>query len=239
MRGQYVGLSHKIYPSLGMRNIPIPNEEKMMKRRDFAIALALAPWATGAVRAASEIHEGENYTRLPTPMPIAVPGKIEVIEFFGYWCPHCNSLEPKLEPWVKALPADVNFRRIPVAWQDGQVPYQKLFYALEAMGANRDIHPKVFKAFHEQHLRLDTYANTVAFAAAIGMDRVKLSEALNAFSVATKIKVASQQASAYEIEGVPTLVVNGKYATSPETAKGEMQALNVVESLIQKARAER
>lgn len=201
--------------------------------------MTLAPLATSAVRAAPDIQEGTDYTRLPTPMPVAVSGKIEVIEFFGYWCPHCNSLEPKLEPWVKALPSDVNFRRIPVAWQEGQVPYQKLFYALEALGANKDIHPKVFKAFHEQHLRLDSDANTAAFAAAIGVDKVKLAEALNAFAVASKIKIAAQQASSYQIEGVPTLVVNGKYATSPETAKGELQALKVLDALIQKARTQR
>lgn len=210
-----------------------------MKRRDFAIAMAMAPLATGAVRAASEVQEGVDYTRLQTPMSMAVSGKVEVIEFFGYWCPHCNSLEPKLQPWVKTLPSDVTFRRIPVAWQDAQVPYQKLFFALEALGASKDIHPRVFKAFHEQHLRLDSEANTATFATAIGVDKAKLSEALNAFSIASKIRVASQQASAYMIEGVPTLIVNGKFATSPEIAKGEERALKVTEALIQKVKSQR
>ena len=209
-----------------------------MKRRDLVIAMAIAPLATGAVRAASEVQEGKDYTRLKAPIPVAVPGKIEVIEFFGYWCPHCKSLESKLEPWVKTLPSDVNFRRFPVAWQDGQIPYQKLFYALEALGASKEIHPKVFKAFHDQYLRLDSDASTAAFATAIGVDKAKLSEALNAFSIAAKIRVATQQASAYMIEGVPTLIVNGEFATSPEIAKGEAQALKVTEALIQKVRSQ-
>jgi thiol:disulfide interchange protein DsbA len=210
-----------------------------MNRRDFAIAVAIGPLMAQFATAATDPVAGKDYVQLPTPMPVAVAGKIEVIEFFGYWCPHCNDLEPKLEQWVKALPADVNFRRIPVAWQDPHIPYQKLFYALEAMGANSDIHGKVFKAFHEQRLRLDNEAAIATFAAAIGVDKGKLMDALKGFTVATKIRTASQQATSYQIEGVPTLAINGKFMTSPEMAKGELQALRVADALIVKARSQR
>ena len=210
-----------------------------MNRRDFATGMLLTPLAATLVHAATEVVEGKDYLALQKPMPVAVPGKIEVIEFFGYWCPHCNALEPRLEQWVKALPSDVNFVRIPVAWQEAHVPYQKLFYALEVMGVKNDVHAKAFKAFHEQRLRLDNDANIAAFAAAMGVDKVKLADALKSFSVASKIRVASQQAKSYQIEGVPTLVVNGKYVTSPEIAKGEAPAFNALDALIQKARAQR
>jgi thiol:disulfide interchange protein DsbA len=210
-----------------------------MNRRDFAIGMMLTPLATTLVHAAADVVEGKDYMPLQKPVPVAIPGKLEVIEFFGYWCPHCYAFEDKLEAWVKALPADVNFRRIPVAWQDAHVPYQKLFYALESMGVKSDIHAKVFKAVHDQHLRLDSDASFEAFATAIGVDKVKLIDAAKSFSVATKIRAVSQQLASYQIEGVPTLVINGKYATSPETAKGETQALQVVDVLIQKARSKR
>lgn len=210
-----------------------------MNRRHFAIAMAVTPLMAKFVHAATEVVQGKDYLELPTPMPVAVAGKIEVIEFFGYWCPHCNELEPKLEPWVKALPASVNFRRIPVAWQDGHIPYQKLFYALEAMGASIDIHQRVFKAVHEQHLPLGSEAALATFATAIGVDRVKLAEAMKGFSVSSKLGTANQQAKSYQIEGVPTLVVNGRYATSPEMAKGDVQALRVVDALIQRTKLQR
>jgi thiol:disulfide interchange protein DsbA len=208
-----------------------------MNRRDFAVGMALTPLSVTLVHAAVQLEAGTDYQALQTPLPVAVPGKIEVIEFFGYWCPHCNAFEPRLEPWVKALPKDVVFRRIPVAWQEGQIPYQRLFYALETMSVSNDIHPKVFKALHEQHLRLDGDANMAAFAAAIGVDKTKLADAMKAFSVDSKIRMASQQATSYQIEGVPALAINGMYVTSPEMAKGEVQALNVVNALIRKGRA--
>jgi protein dithiol oxidoreductase (disulfide-forming) len=210
-----------------------------MNRREFAIGMALTPLAAKSVHAATPVEAGTDYLILQTPMPVAMPGKIEVIEFFGYWCPHCNVFESKLEPWVKALPKDVVFRRIPVAWQEGQIPYQRLFFALEAMGVKDDVHPKVFKAVHEQHLRLDGEANIASFATAIGVDRIKLTDALRAFSVDSRIRTATQQAKSYQIDGVPSLVVNGMYVTSPEMAKGEVQALNVVNVLIQKGKARR
>ena len=210
-----------------------------MNRRDFVIAMAVTPLIAQFSHAATGVVQGKDYLELQTPMPVAVPGKIEVIEFFGYWCPHCNELEPKLEPWVKALPAHVSFRRIPVAWQDAQVPYQKLFYALEAMGVSNDIHPKVFKAVHEQRLGLDNDAAIATFATAIGVDRAKLADAMKGFSMSSKLGKANQNAKSYQIEGVPTLVVNGRYATSPELAKGDIQALRVADALIQRAKTQR
>lgn len=207
-----------------------------MNRREFALGMALTPLFVKSVHAATPVTAGTDYQILQTPMPVSVPGKIEVIEFFGYWCPHCNAFEPRLESWVKTLPKDVVFKRVPVAWQDGQIPYQKLYFALEAIGAKDDVHAKVFKAIHEQHLRLDGDANMATFATAIGVDKTKLVAAMKAFSVDSWMRTANQQAKSYQIEGVPSLAVNGMYVTSPEMAKGEIQALNVVNTLIQKAR---
>ncbi len=154
-----------------------------MNRRDFAIGLGAAHLITRTAWAAADPIEGKDYTRLQQSMPVAVPGKIEVIEFFGYWCPHCFQLEPKLEAWVKKLPAKVNFRRIPVAWQPSQAPFQQLYFALELLAIGGDIHQKVFQAVHVQHLRLDSDAGVAAFADANGIDKAKLANAMTGFAV--------------------------------------------------------
>jgi len=107
------------------------------------------------------------------------------------------------------------------------------------MGVGNDIHPKVYKAIHQQGLRLDNDAAIATFAAAIGVDAAKLANTMKGFSVSSKLGAANQLAKSYQIEGVPTLVVNGRYVTSPELAKGDVQALRVVDALIQKARAQR
>ena len=215
-----------------------------MKRRNALLGLASAPLSAATLFAATPPNgsaaaapvAGTDYQTLQPAMPVLVPGKPEVIEFFGYWCPHCNAFEADLEPWLKTLPADVNVRRIPVAWQEAHTPYQRLFFALEALGLKSDVHPKVFNAFHVQGLRLDNEAGFTKFAAVVGVDKVKLADAMRSFSVAGQIKTATQQAINYQIEGVPTLVINGKYVTSPEIAHGGVQSLKVADALIRQGR---
>lgn len=210
-----------------------------MNRRDFVVGLGAANLIVRPAWAAADPIEGKDYTRLQSPVPVAVPGKVEVIELFGYWCPHCFHLEPKLEAWVKKLPSNVNFRRIPVAWQEAQAPFQQIFFALELLGAKSDIHLKVFEAVHVQHLRLDSDAGIATFAMANGIDKARLADAMKGFSVSTKIRAANQTSATYRVEGVPTLAINGQFLTSPEQAGGEDQALRVAEALIQKARVTR
>ena len=167
----------------------------------------------------------------------AAAGKIEVIEFFGYWCPHCRALEPYLEPWVKKLPSEVVFRRVPVAWQRTQEPYQRLYYALDALGVGVEVHGKVFEALHAQGLRLDTDAGLAAFATANGLDKAKLADAMKSFGVASKVRAADQLWRAYGIDGVPTLAIDGRYLTSPALAGSDVRALEVADALIRKVRA--
>ena len=210
-----------------------------MKRREFALTLASASLLPLAARAAVEPVEGRQYTKVSTPQPVLVAGKTEVIEFFGYWCPHCNDFEPKLSAWVKKLPASVVFRRVPVAWQPMHVPYQKLYFALEALGQIEALNGKAFYAVHVQGLRLDNDAGLAAFASANGLDRAKLVDAMNSFSVASKVQAANKAFAAFGIRGVPALAVNGRFVTSPEIAGGEEGALRVVEALLLKPAAAR
>ena len=214
-------------------------KNQQMNRRDFVVGLSAANFISFSTWAAENPMEGKDYVRLQQSVPIAVPGKIEVLELFGYWCPHCFHLEPKLEAWVKKLPANVSFRRIPVAWQEAQTQFQKLFFALEILVSKSDIHMKVFEALHIQHLPLDSDAGIATFATANGIDKVKLLDTMRGFAVATKVRAATQTATAYQIDGVPTLAINGQFLTSPEIAGGEDQSMRVAESLIQKARVTR
>jgi thiol:disulfide interchange protein DsbA len=210
-----------------------------MNRRDFALGLGATALLLQPAWAASDPVEGKDYTKLGSPVPVTVAGKIEVIEFFGYWCPHCNQLEPVLEPWLKKLPPDVVFRRIPVAWQAQHVPFQKLYFALESMGAGADVHKKVFDAVHVQHLRIDNDAAIAGFAGVIGVDKTRLLDEMKGFTVASKLATANKAFGAFHVDGVPTLAINGRFLTSPEMAGGEEAALRVTEALIRKAKATR
>src|SRR5574343_585811 len=110
----------------------------------WAAAAVPTAWAQGAAPVA-----GRDYQKVEPFAPVGAPaGKVEVVEFFWYSCPHCNAFEPLLEQWVKALPKDVAFRRVPVAFRDDFVPQQRLYYALEALGQLDKLHAKVFQAIH-------------------------------------------------------------------------------------------
>ncbi|MBX3644923.1 MAG: thiol:disulfide interchange protein DsbA/DsbL [Rubrivivax sp.] len=211
-----------------------------MKRRDFSLQLAAAGlgtvWATSAGAQGGPV-EGTHYTKLAQPVPVSVPaGKIEVIEFFSYGCPHCFALEPTLEPWAKRLPDDVVFKRVPVGFNALYENYQKIYYALEAMGQVENMHRKVFNAIHQQRLRLDKEADIAAFMTANGIDGAKFVELYKSFTVQTKAKQAQQLSQAYKIEGVPTLAVQGRYTTSGSQAGSNERALAVADALVQTAR---
>lgn len=210
-----------------------------MKRRDFSLGIAAAPLLVGPALAAGEPVEGKDYRQLSQAVAVAVPGKIEVIEFFGYWCPHCRALEPKLHAWTKTLPADVNLRRIPVGWRPLHEPFQRLYFALELIGAPSDIHAKVFDAVQVQGQHLEVETGAAAFAAANGLDKAKLVDAMKGFAVASKVRMANQAWESYRLDGVPALVVHGRFVTSPEQTGTDERALQVVNALIRKARTPR
>ena len=210
-----------------------------MNRRRFAIRLAagaVAPSLPWAARAQGAPVEGRDYARLAQPLPMPATGKIEVVEFFGYWCPHCNSFEPTLDAWARKLPADVAFRRVPVAFSAPQEPYSKIYCTLDAMGLLEQMHRKVFAAIHVQRQHLEKESEILAFMTANGVDAVKFGETFKSFTVASKVKQARQLADAYRIDGVPTLGIHGRFFTSPSLAGGADQALRVADQLIQRAR---
>ena len=182
--------------------------------------------------------EGRDFVRLDKPMAVT-PGKVEVVEFFGYWCPHCHAFEPTLDAWVRKLPAaQVNFRRISVAFNGAQEPIQRMYFALEALDLDDSLHGKVFAAIHQSRTLpgAPKESDIAAFLKAQGADSAKVLETMKSFAVATKLRQARQLSEAYAIDGVPTLGVQGRWRTSPGMAGSHERALAVVDMLIDKAR---
>jgi thiol:disulfide interchange protein DsbA len=210
-----------------------------MKRRAFSnqmlglsVGAGLLPGVAMA-QAPAGFVEGKDYIRLSQPLPLPATGKIEVLEFFWYGCPHCNSFEPLLDAWAKKLPEDVAFRRVPVAFREEPfVPHQKIFYALEAMGLVSTMHRKVFYAIHGERAKLDKLPEIAAFMTKNGVDAAKFSDAYNSFGVNTKATQARKLAEAYRIDGVPAMGIQGRYWTSGTVARSPERSLAVADALI-------
>lgn len=195
--------------------------------------------ASGAAQAQGGPVEGRHYRRLAQPLPVAGGGKVEVVEFFWYGCPHCYALEPFVEQWLAKLPPDVSFRRMPAAFTPQYEFHQKVYYALEAMGALPTVHRKLFDAIHQQKKRMGTEAEVSAFVATLGVDGAKFTETLKSFSVLGKVRQATNLSNAYAIDGVPAIGVHGRYLTSPSMAGSNERTFEVVDFLVGQARQAR
>lgn len=215
-----------------------------MQRREFsmsaasvAAAASLGVFATSAQAQGLAPKAGSDYIVLDKRAPVEAPaGKVEVVEFFWYSCPHCNRFEPALDEWIKKAPKDVVIRRVPIAFRPDFEPQQRLFYVLEAMNKVGELHKKVFYAIHVEKQLLNTAELIVAWVEKQGIDKAKFLEIYNSFSVATKARKATQLQDAYRIDGVPALGVAGRYFTSGSMAQTMERALLVTDYLIAQAR---
>ncbi|MEP6874925.1 MAG: thiol:disulfide interchange protein DsbA/DsbL [Burkholderiales bacterium] len=211
-----------------------------MNRRDFSAALVVTTFGAATLPLTASAQgaptEGVQFAKVDPPVPPLAPGKIEVLEFFSYACPHCAAFEPTLEAWTKKVPADVVFHRIPAPFLMNAENFMKTYYALETMGQVATMQSKIFAAVHVDRLRLDKPADIAALVGKNGIDGAKFLDVFNSFSVATSVTRAKKLAAAYKLDGVPTMTVNGRYSTSPsQTGSGE-QTVAVVDYLIQRAR---
>ena len=153
--------------------------------------------------------EGKDYVVLSNPVTTATPGKVEVIEFFSYTCPHCYNLEPSVQAWLKHKPDHVAFVRIAVAFGAGWEPSARAYYAAEDLGVLDQLHPLLFAAVHRNpRMGLDELA---AFFAEQGIDQGRFRNAYQSFHTETQLRRGTQLAQRYKIEGVPAVIVNGKY----------------------------
>jgi protein dithiol oxidoreductase (disulfide-forming) len=210
-----------------------------MNRRSFSFALAATPvlgLAPGALLAQPTPDEGIDYRRLKEPVStMAATGKIEVLEFFWYACPHCDHLEPHLAKWKASLPVHVEFRKVHVAFRGDT--HQRIFYTLEAMDRAEALGPKVFDAIHREGNPLSTTKEAFDWAKKMGLDPEKFEATWNSFGVQSQQKRANALINAYAVGGVPMFAVNGKYMTSPAMVGGShARALQVVDYLVAQER---
>ena len=211
-----------------------------MKRRYFSSALlATTAWiSTSAAWAQAALFKsGKDFLTLDRPLATeAGAGKVELIEFFWYSCPHCHAFEPAFGQWVKNAPKDVVVRRIPVSFRDDFAPQQRLFFTLEAMNLLDSLHVKVFNAVHVEKQPLNTDASILAWTQKQGVDKAKFEETYKSFGVASKLKRAVQLQNDFKVEGVPSLGIAGRYCTDGSLAGNMDRALKVAESLIAQTR---
>jgi len=221
-----------------MRSIP-----DLARRAATAFGLALVAALFVPAAPAQGLQEGKQYQRLAQPVPVESGKKIEVLEFFSYGCPHCADLDPELQAWSKKLPADVEFKRIPIDFGREQwANLAKIYYTFEAMGVEARMTPEAFSALHGRQgsaVRLDQEKVFFEWAVAKGLDRKKVEETYGSFGVSSKANRARQIAKAYNVQSVPMVVVDGKFATSPDKAGGHAATPVAVDQLIAKARSER
>ena len=203
-----------------------------------AAAISLFAVPTGH---AAEGHDHEEVTRLEKPQPVAMPGKIEVIEFFWYGCPHCNSLEPAVEAWEKKLPKDVVLRREHVIWQGNSATeiHARLFLTLRAMNLLERHHRAVFDAIHNTKARLRDETQVLDWAVKRGIDRKQFEATFKSFGVQAYLGRARTMTRDYDVGGVPSFVVNGKYLTSLGSAHGPDKLFAILDKLIAQERGKK
>ena len=187
-----------------------------MLHRLLLLVLLACAWPLAVAHAADApasptFEEGRDYVRLPTPIPPATPGKIEVIEFFSYTCPHCHDLDPTVRDWLKRKPENVTFTRIAVAFGANWEPSARAYYAAEALGVLDKVHQPLFDAIHQEKRKLDSEDELAAFFAEHGVDRDAFRKAYQSFTTETQLRRANQLAQRYGVRGVPAVIVGGQY----------------------------
>lgn len=193
----------------------------------------------GLVQAAEPVFkENLQYTLISPPPPQHEGQDVEVIEFFWYGCPHCNSLEPFIKSWLAKKPANVRFVRMPAPFSGRAMLHAKTFFALDVLGEGGRLHDVIFDAMHVKKLKLDTLDEMTRFLETQGVDGAKFRAALDSFAVQTQLNRATVLSQRYGIRSVPTLVVDGRYKSGKGFASyGEFTEL--VDYLVAKTMKER
>lgn len=182
---------------------------------------------------AIEFDEGIDYKVIENKDKKGVKAKFEVVEFFWYGCPHCRSLAPALDEWKKKLPKKVSFVKLHVPFRE--INHQRMFFALENIGLEEKLHFKIFDAIHIQGLQLVNFLDILSWVESHGIDEKQFEDSWNSKKVQSSMKNATKLMHQYKIDGVPQMVVNGTYLTSPYMVGGNhKRVLKVVDYLLNK-----
>jgi thiol:disulfide interchange protein DsbA len=214
---------------------------KLLRYAGLVLSLIALP-----AMAVEKFIPGRDYEVMPTPQPVETGDKVELREFFWYGCPHCFALEGPLTAYVKKLPANARFVRTPAVGKSWLI-HAQMYYAFEAIGATDKLHPAFFDAWHVKERSLNDEETITKFVGENGVDKAKFKDAFNSFGVRARVEQAKQLNVGFMVTGVPLLVVDGRYRTSPYLAGGQEpnetkraeKTMEVVDFLIKKAAQER
>jgi protein dithiol oxidoreductase (disulfide-forming) len=188
------------------------------------------------IASAHDLVEGRDYRLIQPVQQTDSPGKIEVLEFFSYACPHCAQLNPLVQQWSAKQPAGVVFKQVPVQFARASwTKLAQLHYALDAVGELSRLEDAVFIALHKEGENLSVPAALNEWLVKKNVNIQKFNDAYNSFGVASQVKRADQMTAAYKIDGVPNLTINGIYAVNNELP--HEQQLKIADALIAKLRA--
>jgi thiol:disulfide interchange protein DsbA len=224
----------------------------MLKKILSATVLAAVAMTTagGAAASPSAPKEGAEYKALPTPQPTDSGKKVEVIEFFAYWCPHCHTFDPTLSAWVKKQGDNIVFKRVHVPYNDRLAPQQKLYYTLDSLGLADQLQPKVLAAVHGGGQNFTRDEEVFEWVAKNGVDKQKFIDTYRSFGVAGKVRRSAALMESYKVEYWPLIIVDGRWQASPSltgeankdlnTEAAQQQATTqVLDFLVAKAKAEK
>lgn len=207
----------------------------MKKRLQWLVVLA-GLLLVQVLPATAGFDEGIEYLPISPPVPTNNSSKVEVVEVFWYGCPHCYHFEPALEAWKKTLPANVEFIRLPGIFPNRPVwdLHARAFYTAELLGVLEKTHHALFDAIHKNKQQLFDEEALANFYAQYGVDKKLFKDTMHSFGVEMKVSRAKELTRRYGIDGVPALIINGKYRTFANLTGGEAGLLKVIDFLIEK-----
>ncbi len=200
------------------------------------MAILLVTFMSNIVRAG--IDEGIEYKRVTPAQPTITKNKIEVVELFWYGCPHCFYLEPDLEEWLAKKPENVVFYRVPAIFSPAWALHARAFYTAKSLGlienGKTEFHKAFFAEIHKHKKHLNNKKSIQAFFTRFGVSAEDFNNTFDSFAVNTKVNRAATLSKRYQVEGVPSLIVNGKYRTDGPMGGGRKGMLKVLDFLIKK-----
>ncbi len=214
----------------------------MIRTKLFQLAFLLlaGAFATGPAAWAAEFEEGVHYHVLFEPQPVATGNRIEVLDIFWYKCPHCYAMEPLVRKWlVEEKPANVEYRRLPGVFRKATEFDARVYYALEQLGLADDLHGPIFEAIHFGKNRFKSIADVARVLEPNGVDVASFEAAFESETVKDKVRMAEEMYKNYEANGVPTVIVDGRFRASANSAGGYQELIDIVNFLVRLAASTR
>lgn len=202
--------------------------------KQWTLGLLLSLFLSGQAMAQLAFNEGIDYKAINPAVKTTDPSKVVVTEMFWYGCPHCFRFEPYVERWAATLPDSVMFEQVPSILNPRWADHARTYYSLKLMGKQAELHSKIFDAIHIKRQRLDRLDAIAEFVGEQGVDEVKFRETFNSFPVDALLRKNLKKESNYGHNGVPAVIVNGKYLTSASMAGSNERLIQVINFLVGK-----